>query len=81
MHAKFTWDSCVQKTSMVYILYNQNEATVKNKQTNKSNKEWKFKTNILPCKMDWFHPDNLAPCYYNQCFHLAVRFKQSMLMP
>lgn len=33
MHAKFTWDSCVQKASMVYILYNQNEAVAKRKGT------------------------------------------------
>lgn len=35
MHAKFTWASCVQKTNMVYILYNQSETAVKRKITTK----------------------------------------------
>lgn len=56
MHAKFTWESCVQKTSMVYILYNQNETAAKRK-TNKE-KEVKNRNlkSIFDLAMDWFHP-------------------------
>ena len=58
MHAKFTWASCVQKTNMVYILYNQNETAVKRKITAKKERNCKS----IFCLAKWTDctPDNLC---------------------
>lgn len=82
MHAKFTWDSCVQKTSVVYILYNQNKTAAKGKNNQKEIKNGNSKSIFYLARWTDFTPDNIFVSYcYNKCFHLLMRIKEPMLMP